>query len=134
MKKSSFTAMVMGTIGGILFAIGMCLALVSEWNGFIPGLVIGGLGLVVLIATLIRWRKMVGKEPVRLTGRTIGIILLGVVGALLFGFGMACVMVWSKIVLGIILGTVGILAIISLVPIVKGIETSHSDALASAGF
>ena len=34
MKKSSFVAMILGTIGGILFALGMCMALIPEWNAF----------------------------------------------------------------------------------------------------
>lgn len=37
MKKSSFVAMILGTIGGILFALGMCMALIPEWNAFLPG-------------------------------------------------------------------------------------------------
>ena len=28
MKKSTFTAMILGTIGGVLFALGMCMALI----------------------------------------------------------------------------------------------------------
>lgn len=41
MKKSSFVAMIMGTIGGIFFALGMCMALIPEWNAFQPGVVMG---------------------------------------------------------------------------------------------
>lgn len=37
MKKSTFVAMILGTIGGILFALGMCMALIPEWNAFRPG-------------------------------------------------------------------------------------------------
>ena len=33
MKKSSFVAMVLGTIGGVLFALGMCMALIPEYKG-----------------------------------------------------------------------------------------------------
>ena len=32
MKKSNFFALIMGTIGGVFFALGMCMALVQEWN------------------------------------------------------------------------------------------------------
>ncbi len=31
MKKSSFVALVLGTVSGMLFAIGMCMALLPEW-------------------------------------------------------------------------------------------------------
>ena len=32
MKKSSFVATMLGTFSGMLFALGMCMALISEWN------------------------------------------------------------------------------------------------------
>ena len=38
MKKSSFVAMILGTSGGILVALGMCMALIPEWNAFKPGI------------------------------------------------------------------------------------------------
>ena len=41
MKKSSFAAMIMGSIGGILLAIGMCMCLLPEWNAFAPGVFMG---------------------------------------------------------------------------------------------
>lgn len=34
MKKSNFVAMILGTIGVILFALGMCMTLIPEWNAF----------------------------------------------------------------------------------------------------
>ena len=33
MKKSSFVAMVLGTVGGVLFALGMCMALIPLCKG-----------------------------------------------------------------------------------------------------
>ena len=55
--------MIMGTIGGILFAIGMCMCLVPEWEAFTPGVVMGGIGAPTLLAMAIVWRKMEGKTP-----------------------------------------------------------------------
>lgn len=46
MKKSTFAAMILGTIGGILFALGMCMALIPEWNAFRPGIVMGVIGIL----------------------------------------------------------------------------------------
>ena len=34
MKKSNFVAMILGTIGMVFFALGMCMALISEWGMF----------------------------------------------------------------------------------------------------
>ena len=41
MKKSSFVAMILGTVSGILFAIGMCMALIPEWESFNQGVMFG---------------------------------------------------------------------------------------------
>lgn len=122
MKKSTFTAMILGTIGGILFALGMCMALIPEWNAFQPGVVTGVIGAVVLLAMVLVWRKMENKAPVKLSGRTIGAILIGIVGALLLGVGMCLTMVWSHMVAGIIVGIVGIVVLLCLIPFIKGLK------------
>ena len=49
MKKSSFVAMILSTTGGILFALGMCMALIPEWNAFRPGVVMGAAGVPYLL-------------------------------------------------------------------------------------
>lgn len=41
MKKENFVTLVMSTIGGLFFALGMCMAMISEWNAFKPGVVMG---------------------------------------------------------------------------------------------
>lgn len=122
MKKSSFVAMIMGTVGGILFAIGMCMCLLPEWNAFKPGVVMGSIGFVILLAMVIIWRRMENKTPIRRNGRTIGTVILGIVGALILGLGMCLVMVWSNIIFGIILGIVGIVILLLLIPLIKGLK------------
>lgn len=57
MKKSSVVAMVLGTISAVLFALGMCMALIPEWDAFKPGIIFGCIGLLLGIITLIVWRK-----------------------------------------------------------------------------
>lgn len=98
MKKSTFVAMILGTIGGILFALGMCIALIPEWDAFQPGVIMGVIGAVVLLVMVLVWRRMENKAPVRLSGKTIGATLSGIVGALLLGIGMCLTMVWSNMV------------------------------------
>ncbi len=122
MKKKNFVSMIMGTIGGILFAIGMCMGLLPEWNAFTQGIIIGCIGLIVLIAMLIVRRKMEGKPAIRLSGKAFGTVALGVVGALLLGVGMCMVMVWEMMIPGILVGIVGIMALLALVPVVKGLQ------------
>ena len=122
MKKSSFVAMLMGTISGVLFALGMCMALIPEWEAFQPGVIFGGVGLLLCLITLIVWRKMEHKEPIQFSGKTILTIVVGVAGALALGVGMCFSMVWDKMVIGIVIGMVGIVVLLSLIPLVKGIK------------
>lgn len=122
MKKSSFVAMILSTTGGILFALGMCMVLIPEWNSFVPGCVMSVLGAVVLLAMVMIWRKMEGKPPLHLSPRIIGKALLGIAGALLLGVGMCMSMVWSNMVLGIVLGLTGIIALLCLIPLTKGLK------------
>lgn len=122
MKKSSFVALILGTIGTVFFALGMCMALLEEWGMFRQGIVCGSIGLVVLLADLMIWRRMEGKEPVRLNGKTLGTIALAVIGALLLGVGMCLCMVFSKMVLGIVIGLVGIVALLCLIPLIKDVR------------
>lgn len=122
MKKSTFVAMILGTIGGILFALGMCMTLIPEWNAFRPGVIMGVIGAVVLLAMVLIWRKMENKDPIKLSGKTIGATLIGIVGALLLGGGMCLTMVWSNMVVGIIVGIAGILVLLCLIPFIKGLK------------
>lgn len=122
MKKSTFVAMILGTIGGILFALGMCMALIPEWNAFRPGVILGVIGAVVLLVMVLVWRRMENKAPVRLSGKVIGATLIGIAGALLLGVGMCLTMVWSSMVGGIIVGIVGIVVLLCLIPFIKGLK------------
>lgn len=122
MKKSTFIAMILGTIGGILFALGMCMALIPEWNAFGSGIIMGIIGMVVLIAMVLIWRKMENKEPIKLSGKIIRATLIGIVGALLLGVGMCLAMVWSNMVIGIVIGVAGIIVLLCLIPFVKGLK------------
>lgn len=122
MKKSTFTAMILGTVGGILFALGMCMALIPEWNAFRLGVIMGVAGAAVLLVMALVWRKMENKEPIHVSGKTIGTVLFGIVGALLLGVGMCLTMVWSHMILGIVIGLMGIVALLALIPMTKGLK------------
>ena len=51
MKKSNFTAMILGTIGMVFFALGMCMALLPEWGMFRQG--------IAAVCTGVFWRTAV---------------------------------------------------------------------------
>ena len=122
MKKSSFVAMVLGTVSVVLFALGMCMATIPEWNAFRPGIIFGCVGLVLGLITLIIWRKVEHKQPIRMNGKTVLTVIVGAVGALALGVGMCFSMVWGKLVIGIVIGIVGIVVLLCLIPLTKGIK------------
>ena len=122
MKKSNFVALILGTVGCVFFALGMCMCLIQEWGVSRQGIVCGATGLVVLLADLLIWRKMEGKAPIVVSPRTLGLVALGVAGALLLGVGMCLSMVFGKLVAGIVVGLIGIVALLLLIPLAKGLK------------
>jgi len=122
MKKSSFVAMILGTVAGVLFSLGMCMALIPEWNSFKEGVIFGAVGIVFGIITIIVWRKMEKKAPIKICGRMLAIILLCIVGTLIFGTGLCFCMVWENIVVGTVTGLVGIIMLFAVIPITKGLK------------
>ena len=122
MRKSNFVALILGTIGVVFFALGMCMALLPEWGMFNQGIVCGIVGLAVLLATVLIWRKMEGKAPIKLNAKTVGAVVVGVLGALLLGVGMCLSMVFGKMLLGIVIGLVGIVVLLMLIPLTRGVR------------
>ena len=121
MKKSSFAAMILGTISVVFFALGRCMTMLEEWTAFRPGIILGVIGLVFALITVVVWRRMEHKEPIQINGKTVGIAALGIIGALVLGCGMCLVMVWGNLVPGIIVGMVGNLLLLCLIPLCRGI-------------
>lgn len=122
MKKSSFVAMILGTVSSMLFALGMCMALLPQWDSFKEGIIFGCIGLVLGLITLIVWRKMEKKAPVKFSAKAVLTVIFGILGALILGVGMCFCMVWDNIIVGAVIGIVGIVMLLSLIPIVKGIK------------
>lgn len=122
MKKSSITAMVLGTVSGLMFAIGMCMALIPEWGARKPGIIFGRVGLLFALITVIVWRRMEHKEHIHISGKTFLVFVSGVAGVLALGVGMCFVMVWDKLITGIVVGIAGIVILLCLIPLTKGIK------------
>lgn len=122
MKKSNFVALILGTIGIVLFALGMVITLTGELGTMNQGIILGVAGLIVLLADLIIWRRMEGKAPIKITGKTLGTVALAILGALLLGVGMCLTMVFGKMMLGIVIGLVGIVLLLLLIPLTKGLK------------
>lgn len=122
MKKSSFIALILGTVSGVLFAPGMCMALLPEWDAFQEGVIFGGVGIVLGLVTALVWCKMEGKTLPKLNGKNLFRIVYAVVSALVLGVGMCMCLVWQQIVWGTLVGLLGIVMLIALVPMIKGIK------------
>lgn len=122
MKKSTLVAMILGTVGGVFFALGMCMALLPEWGMFNQGIACGVIGLVILLVDLLIWRRLEGKTPIHVTPKAVGTVVVGVLGALLLGVGMCLSMVFGNMVPGIAVGIAGIIVLLLLIPLAKGIR------------
>lgn len=124
MEKKNFVALMMGVIGGLLFSLGMCMCLLPEWGMFTPGVVCAAVGAVILIATLFVYRKMSGAKPIKLNWRVIGKVAYGVLASLVLGLGMSMIMVLDMMILGIVVGIVGIVLLLMLIPMCLGLKES----------
>lgn len=122
MKKSSFVALVMGTVSGVLFALGMCMALLPEWNAFKEGIIFGSVGIVLGVITALVWCKMENKKLPKMSGKNVLRMLYAVIAVLVLGVGMCMCLVWEQIVWGTLIGLLGIMMLIALIPMIKGIK------------
>ena len=122
MKKSNFLTLTLGTVSVLFFALGMCMALLPEWGVTNQGIVSGVIGLVLALFTVVIWRKMEGKAPVKISKKIIGAVLLGAAGALLLGAGMYLCMVSPLMIFGTGIGIIGIAVWLSLIPLLKGLH------------
>ena len=122
MKKETLKEIILGTVGGLVFAIGMCMSLIPEWNMLKTGVIVTIIGFIILLFIIPIYRKSHPKKknkPVNL-----GIVftwIIGVIGSLVLGFGMSKVMVETSnqndMIIGIITGIIGLFICILNYPI-----------------
>ena len=125
MEKKNFITLVLGVVGGLLFSLGMCMCLLPEWNLFNPGVVCTAIGFVIILITILVYRKMSGAAPIRVNFKVLGKVLYGTVSALVLGAGMAMVLEFEGMMLqGIVLGIVGIIMLLFLIPMCVGLKDS----------
>lgn len=122
MKKSSFIALVMGTISGVLFALGMCMALLPEWNAFTKGIIFGGAGLILGVVTALVWCRMENKKLPKFSSKNALRILYGSAAVLVLGFGLCMCLVWQQFLWGTLVGLLGILMLLGLIPMTRGLR------------
>ena len=123
MTKKNFLFLVLTVVGGLLFALGMCMCLLPEWNAFTPGVIVTALGALVLMTiALVRW-IMAGKPVAKINWNKAGKIAYCVAAALVLGTGMAMIMAFEGMMIpGIIVGIVGIVLGLGVIPVFKGLK------------
>lgn len=122
MKKSNFVTLILGTVSGVLFALGMCMTLLPAWNAFTEGIVFGAVGIALGIVTVLVRCKMENKKLPKLNGKMVFRTIYAIVAALVLGVGMCLCLVWGHIVWGTLIGLLGIVMLLALIPIIKGIQ------------
>ena len=122
MKKETLLEIILGTIGGLVFALGMCMCLIPEWNMFKAGVIVGVIGFIILLCIIPVYRK---NHPKKKRGPiNWGIVLtwvVGVVGSLIMGFGMSKILVGeatqSDMIIGLITGIIGLIICVLNYPV-----------------
>ena len=131
MKKDTLLEIILGTIGGLVFAIGMCMALVEDWDMLVPGIVTGVIGFIILLCIIPVYRK---THPKKVSNKKTdwGIVLtfvVGIVGSLIMGFGMSKIMVDTPdkmdLIIGMITGVVGLLICVLNYPIYSYLKSEN---------
>ena len=121
MKKATFVNLIIGTIGGLLFALGMCMCLLPEWNAFHIGVVCTAIGFVSLLAqSVVAWLR--SGRKIKFNWKIAGKVLYGVFASLVLGVGMCMIMVWKLMLPGILVGIVGIVLLLMLIPMFLGLK------------
>lgn len=127
MKKETLLEIIIGTIGGLITSVGMCMCLIPEWNLFKAGVVATIVGVLILLLIIPIYRKSHPKKehkPINF-GLVIAWII-GIAGALVMGFGMSKVMLddvsSTQRIIGIITGVVGLIICVLDYPIYSYIK------------
>ena len=121
MKKSAFINLIIGTICGLLFALGMCMCLLPEWSAFGSGVVCTAISFVtMLVHSIVTWLR--SGRKIKINWKIAGKILYGMLAALVLGVGMCMIMVWNLMIPGILMGVAGIVLLLMLIPMFLGLK------------
>lgn len=129
MKKETLLEIILGTIGGLVFAIGMCMCLIPEWDMFTAGVVTTAIGFIILLCIIPIYRKEhPKKERGPINWGLVLTFIVGIVGSLIMGFGMSLIMVGdatkTDMIVGLISGVVGLVICVLNYPIYAYIKSN----------
>ena len=80
MKKETLLEIILGTIGGLVFAIGMCMCLLPEWNMFTAGVITTIIGFIILLCIIPVYKSSHPKKAKENKPINWGIVLTWTVG------------------------------------------------------
>ena len=121
MKKSAFVNLVVGSVSGLLFALGMCMCLLPEWNAFKLGVICTAIGFSsLLVQSIVAWLR--SGRKIKINWKIAGKVLYGVFASLVLGVGMCMILVWNLMLPGIAVGIVGIVLLLMLIPMCIGLK------------
>ena len=129
MKKETLIEIILGTVGGLIFAIGMCMCLIPECNIFSTGVVVTIIGFIILLGIIPVHRKShPKKQHGPIDWGLVATWVVGVVGSLIMGFGMSKIMVGeastANLIVGLITGVVGLVICVLNYPIYAYIKSN----------
>ena len=124
MKKNHFITLVIGVVAGLLFSLGLCMCLLPEWDSFVLGVVLTSIGGVILIAMAVVFNVKNAKNRTPINWKLVGKIAYGVISVLILGLGMCMVMVWNLMLWGILVGIVGLVMTLFLIPMFLGLKNN----------
>lgn len=122
MNKKHFINLVICVLAGLFFSIGLCMCLLPEWNMLIAGIVITSIGgISLIIMGIIAYIKKEKTEK-HINWKFVGKITYSVISILIIGLSMAMIMVWNLMLWGIVVGIVGIIMLLFLIPMFAGLK------------
>ena len=121
MKKRDFIVLIAYTVSLLVLALGMCLYTLPEWGMPSLGMPLSILGLVLVVVSWILQRRLSVKGAPNLDLKLTAKVLYCVFALLVFGGGFALVTA-GNFVLGVILGFIGLILIIGVIPVAVGLK------------
>lgn len=120
---------VLGAIGGLVFALWMCMCLIAEWNAFVPGVIAIIIGAILLLALFPVYRKdhpKYTRKKKSLDKHVVTAVCIGILAMFLLGVEMCLTLTNSEnMMLDIVLGVIGLIGCILNFPIYQYLKDNN---------
>ncbi|MBM7268294.1 hypothetical protein [Streptococcus suis] len=121
MKRRDFISLIAYTVSLLVLTLGMCFYTLPEWEMTSLGMPLSVVGLLLLVLSWGLQRRLTGKGAPRLDWKQIVKVIYCVFALLVFGGGFALVTI-GNFVLGLVLGFIGLVFIIGIIPVTVGLK------------